>query len=453
MTVVRIGVVGARAGQDPAELRAAVHGGFVHVDGEGVVILAGVAELASEIDVARRAPPSRPPRAGSVTGPRRHRNPGRRRGPPVRASRPSPRTRTPPRRSPPSAAPGSASRRRGPPRRRDARPGPAGLGHAPPGAVGGPPAPAARDAGFRAGGRRDRRPAARPSAERGSGASTRTSRSSPRQRPRRRARRRAPAAPVGGQSRPGRGEDRAARTFAPRTPVIYLEVTGDTAGIAGLRRRLTVRAARPGGRAPRACVRAARHGRRARGGTRIAAALETLADFQLTATLASVMLCEQDEAAPATRRHVVADVALGSGSLVGRGGRELHLRRLDAPRPRGGGVGGRHPGRGRDGGGRGIPPTREPFVVTAYAGDRPVAAVVGTIGPGSVEIHKWRLDEHRHGEGIGGQLVRALEGWRLARLRVGLRRRRRRRARRGLPCPPGLRAPANSTGTRARGAP
>ena len=54
VTVVRIGVVGRdAAGQDPAELRAAVHGGFVHVDGEGVVILAGVAELASEIDVAR----------------------------------------------------------------------------------------------------------------------------------------------------------------------------------------------------------------------------------------------------------------------------------------------------------------------------------------------------------------------------------------------------------------
>ena len=54
VTVVRIGVVGRdEAGQDPAELRAAVHGGFVHVDGEGVVILAGVAELASEIDVAR----------------------------------------------------------------------------------------------------------------------------------------------------------------------------------------------------------------------------------------------------------------------------------------------------------------------------------------------------------------------------------------------------------------
>jgi F-type H+-transporting ATPase subunit epsilon len=57
VTVVRIGVVGRAgdggAGQSSTELRAAVHGGFVHVDGEGVVILAGVAELDHEIDVAR----------------------------------------------------------------------------------------------------------------------------------------------------------------------------------------------------------------------------------------------------------------------------------------------------------------------------------------------------------------------------------------------------------------
>ena len=54
VTVVRIGVVGGDADEGAAgELRAAVHGGLVHVDREGVVILAGVAELASEIDVAR----------------------------------------------------------------------------------------------------------------------------------------------------------------------------------------------------------------------------------------------------------------------------------------------------------------------------------------------------------------------------------------------------------------
>lgn len=61
ITVARLSVVdptgtGAAEG-DRQELRVAVHGGFIQVDGEGVKILAGVAELAAEIDVerARRA--------------------------------------------------------------------------------------------------------------------------------------------------------------------------------------------------------------------------------------------------------------------------------------------------------------------------------------------------------------------------------------------------------------
>ena len=201
-----------------------------------------------------------------------------------------------------------------------------------------------------------------------------------------------------------------ARTFAPRTPVVYLEVTGDTAGIAGLRRRLTVAPLVPEvARRERAFVPHVTVGGRVEG-PRIAAALETLADFQLTATLASVMLCEQDEAAPRHPWRVIADVALGSGSLVGRGGRELTFvasTRLD---PEAELWADATPGEDVTGAVAGIPPTGEPFVVTAYADDRPVAAVVGTIGPGSVEIHKWRLDERRRGEGIGGQLVRALEG-------------------------------------------
>jgi F-type H+-transporting ATPase subunit epsilon len=43
--------------EDGTEERAAVHGGFVKVDGEHVVVLAPIAELADEIDVdrARRA--------------------------------------------------------------------------------------------------------------------------------------------------------------------------------------------------------------------------------------------------------------------------------------------------------------------------------------------------------------------------------------------------------------
>jgi len=89
-----------------------------------------------------------------------------------------------------------------------------------------------------------------------------------------------------------------ARTFAPRTPVVYLEVTGDTARIAGLRRQLAVAPLVPEiARRERPFVPHVTVGGRVEG-PRIAAALEMLADFQLTVTLASVMLCEQDEVAP-----------------------------------------------------------------------------------------------------------------------------------------------------------
>jgi F-type H+-transporting ATPase subunit epsilon len=39
--------------EDAQPILAAIHGGFVHVDDSGVKLLAGVAELGSEIDVAR----------------------------------------------------------------------------------------------------------------------------------------------------------------------------------------------------------------------------------------------------------------------------------------------------------------------------------------------------------------------------------------------------------------
>jgi F-type H+-transporting ATPase subunit epsilon len=60
ITVVSLHMTDATASKDEASrdnapnvVRAAVHGGFVRVDKDGVVILAGVAELGTEIDVDR----------------------------------------------------------------------------------------------------------------------------------------------------------------------------------------------------------------------------------------------------------------------------------------------------------------------------------------------------------------------------------------------------------------
>jgi F-type H+-transporting ATPase subunit epsilon len=57
ISLLRIAPAGSAGEDGGAELRAAVHGGFVHVAGNRVTVLASVAEPAGEIDVerARRA--------------------------------------------------------------------------------------------------------------------------------------------------------------------------------------------------------------------------------------------------------------------------------------------------------------------------------------------------------------------------------------------------------------
>lgn len=53
ITVARLSVVDGGEDAESAEVRIAVHGGFVHVSEDGMTILAGIAELADEIDVDR----------------------------------------------------------------------------------------------------------------------------------------------------------------------------------------------------------------------------------------------------------------------------------------------------------------------------------------------------------------------------------------------------------------
>jgi len=200
-----------------------------------------------------------------------------------------------------------------------------------------------------------------------------------------------------------------ARTFAPRTPVVYLEVSGDTARIAALARRLAIpplvpkvaRSERPfvphitiGGRVARA---------------RIVAALEMLADFRLAVTLSTLVLCEQDDVAPRHPWRIIADVVLGSGSTVGRGGREIAFVVSTILDPEAAAWADATPGEDGVGSGVASAAADAPFVLTAYATDRPIGVVVGSVRGSTVEISRLRVDENRRNEGIGGQLVRALE--------------------------------------------
>jgi 2'-5' RNA ligase/GNAT superfamily N-acetyltransferase len=200
-----------------------------------------------------------------------------------------------------------------------------------------------------------------------------------------------------------------ARTFTPRTPVVYLEVAGDTARIAGLRRRLAVPPLVPSvPRVERPFVPHVTIGGRV-AGPKIAAALAMLAEFQLAMKLSTVALCEQDEIAPRRPWRVIADVILGSGSTVGRGGREINFVGSTILDPEVAAWAAVTPGEDALAEGATAPSPEDPFVLVAYEADRPVGAVVGSLDGPAVGIHTVRVDEKRHNEGIGGQLVRALE--------------------------------------------
>jgi len=199
-----------------------------------------------------------------------------------------------------------------------------------------------------------------------------------------------------------------ARTFAPRTPVVYLEVGGDTSRIVALRRRLSQPPLVPGvARPERPFVPHVTIGGRV-DRARIAGALAMLDEFRLPVSLATVVLCEQDVAAPRHPWHVIADVALGSGATVGRGGRELVFVGSTILDPETAEWAQATPGEEPPG------PEKDEaagarFVLVAYAGGRPVGAVVGSVAGATVEVHRIRLDAGRRGEGIGGQLVAAAE--------------------------------------------
>jgi 2'-5' RNA ligase/GNAT superfamily N-acetyltransferase len=200
-----------------------------------------------------------------------------------------------------------------------------------------------------------------------------------------------------------------AGTFAPRTPVVYLRVGGETARIADLRRRLAAPPLVPvGPREQRPFVPHITIGGRL-DKAKIVAAVATLAGFELAATLARVELCQQDEQAPRHPWRVIADVILGSGTTAGRGGREVTFvgsTRLD---PETAVWADATPGEDAACDEAPTEAVENPFVLTAYATARPVGAVVGAVAGPTVRIGWLRIDENRRDEGIGRQLVRAAE--------------------------------------------
>lgn len=114
-------------------------------------------------------------------------------------------------------------------------------------------------------------------------------------------------------------------TFAPRSPVLYLEVHGGGAQLAALQRRLgRGPLAPPPSRPERPFVPHVTVAGSV-GCERAAAAIELLGAYELQLTLDRLHLLEQDPAAPRQPWMVLVEVPLGGAFVVGRGGRELEL--------------------------------------------------------------------------------------------------------------------------------
>ncbi len=199
-------------------------------------------------------------------------------------------------------------------------------------------------------------------------------------------------------------------TFAPRTPVVFLEVGGDLEELGELARSLAAGPlAPPPGRDERELVPHVTLS----GGTdehRAAVVCEALGDYRAEVTIDRVTLLEQDDTAPRRPWAPVAEAMLGRPAVVGRGGRELELSlagrldpaeqawfdaewsayRLDAYGP----------GSATD----------EPFAVVARIADPGIVGVAtGTIRPDVLRVARLVVAAPERNSGVGAQLMRFVE--------------------------------------------
>ena len=192
-----------------------------------------------------------------------------------------------------------------------------------------------------------------------------------------------------------------ARTFAPRTPVVYLEVGGEIASIDRLRQSLSsAPLASPSSRRERPFVA---HVTIASGMDKAAipAALETFRSFRVETTLSHLTLYEQDPTAPRHAWHRLADAVLGSATRIGVGGRELTFisSTLTSPDVESwadligacSGSSDRH------------------FAIVALESGKVVGLADGGESGDRVEVRRFVVAPERRREGIGGQLLSTLE--------------------------------------------
>ncbi|GEM_PF-380130 len=198
-------------------------------------------------------------------------------------------------------------------------------------------------------------------------------------------------------------------TFLPRSPVVYLRVSGDVEELEALRLRLaTGPLAPPPGREARDFVP---HVTLTNQVARPWAATltEALGGFRLPVTFTRLTLLEQDVAAEGHPWHAVADAALGSPAVVGRGGLAVELsvsEQLDPPAARWAAEA--WAAYARETYGPGWSPDAPFAVVARHAGEL-LGVATGEVRGECCELRRLIVaPEHRQG-GVGSHLLRFVE--------------------------------------------
>lgn len=235
---------------------------------------------------------------------------------------------------------------------------------------------------------------------------------------------------LGAGARPFAAQLGPVATFAPRRPVVYLQVSDD-GELERLRRGAAQDAlAPPPGRADRPFVPHVTLSSRVAPDL-VVPAVALLAGYERSVTFSRLHLLEQEGGTPDHPWHVVTSALLGGTALVGRGGRELELTVGDAlDRAAAAWAGAAWddyaratygPGWRRD----------EPFAITVRdrsavgtARDRVVGVATGEICGEVCECEQLIVDPSARGEGVGSHLLRHVErlaterGCRTVRLRT-----------------------------------
>lgn len=201
-------------------------------------------------------------------------------------------------------------------------------------------------------------------------------------------------------------------TFWPRTPVLYLAVTGDIGAMTLLRDNLGAGPLAPPPERPgRRFVPHLTLDQRIEP-SRLSHALEALTDYRATHCFERVTVLQQDAS---HRWRPLADTPLGRPAVVGRGSLDLELSVVERPDPLvAAWADEQWASYLRDRYGETVRPI-EPYALVARAADRLVGFVDGEVRGPVLRIGRLIVRPDWRGMGVGSHLLRAVE--RLARER------------------------------------